>query len=58
MLYQTQMLLIVSLFILGGYELLQLTTLGRKFSGLTSLSVKWFYGLILTKKAWRYKYQH
>lgn len=60
MFYQTQILLIAVLLILGSYELVQLTPLGNKLSSLTSFSVKWLYSLILTKKTWRsiYKYQH
>lgn len=60
MFYQTQILLITVLLILGSYELMQLTSLGSKASSLISFSLKWFYGFILTKKAWRniYKHQH
>lgn len=58
MFFQTQILLIAILLVLGSYELIQLTPLGNKLLCLKSFSTKWLYGLILTKKAWRniYKY--
>ena len=60
MFYKIEISLIVILLILGSYEILQLTTLGDRWSSFSRLSIKWFYGLILTKKAMRnmYKYQH
>lgn len=50
MFYEIQILLIVILFMLGSYELLQLTTLGSWISSLANLLIKQFYSLILTKK--------
>jgi hypothetical protein len=60
MFYKIEISLIVILLILGSYEILQLTTLGDRWSCFSRLSIKWLYGLILTKKAMRnmYKYQH
>lgn len=60
MFYQLQISLIAILLVLGSYELLQLTTLGSRWSCFSRHSIKWLYGLILTKKAMRniYKYQH
>jgi hypothetical protein len=59
MFYQIQILLIIILLILGGYELLQLTPLGNKLLIFVGFSMKWLHALILTKKARRniYKYQ-
>ncbi|WP_188770677.1 hypothetical protein [Emticicia aquatilis] len=58
MLYQ--FLLIAILFVLGSYEILQLTILGDKISDFGSFTLKQLNSLILTKRAWRniYKYQH
>lgn len=59
MFYQLQILLIVILFLLGSYELFQLTKLGSRLISYSRISIKLFNRLILTKKAWRniYKYQ-
>lgn len=59
MFYQIPISLIVILFILGSYELFQLTNVGIRLSSFSRISIKWLNRLILTKKAWRniYKYQ-
>ena len=60
MYYQLQIFLISALLILGIYELLELTKWGRLVTSTIRFSIKRFYSLVLTKKAWKndYKYQH
>ncbi len=60
MLNQIHIFLISTLLLLGAYEIIQLTKLGSKYVTLISFLTRWYYTLILTKKAMRniYKYQH
>jgi hypothetical protein len=60
MFYKLEILLVVILFILGSYEVMQISNFGNIWSCFSRLITKWLYGLFFTKKAMRnmYKYQH